>query len=205
MPRKVDRRIQRTRNLLREALITLTLQHGYDAITIQDITDHANLGRATFYLHYKDKDDLLLSTLQEIIDDLLEIIAPPDIPTSQRDYQATIRDMVTHAAEHADLYRIILRGSGAAHVERRLREIAMNLAHEFVSDLLGDRPSPISLDLVANFYARSVLGTIEWWLDQGMPHPPEYVAEAINALCLETIFRTLDITLPGDQSTADDA
>ncbi len=61
MARRLDRRVQRTRKLLRESMMALILEEGYDAISIQDITDKANLGRATFYLHFKDKDEVLSS------------------------------------------------------------------------------------------------------------------------------------------------
>jgi AcrR family transcriptional regulator len=53
---KTDRRVQRTRELLQKALIELISERGYDAITIQDIVDHANVGRTTFYLHYNSQD-----------------------------------------------------------------------------------------------------------------------------------------------------
>ena len=55
---KTDRRIQRTRQSLRTALLTLIKEKGYDAISIEEITERANVGRATFYLHYKNKEDL---------------------------------------------------------------------------------------------------------------------------------------------------
>src|SRR3990172_2299341 len=58
---KTDRRIQRTREVLQKALIELISERGYDAITIQDIVDRANVGRTTFYLHYRSKDDLFMS------------------------------------------------------------------------------------------------------------------------------------------------
>src|SRR5579871_2834589 len=67
-PRKPDRRIARTKKLLGEALISLMLERDYDQITVQDITDRANLSRATFYLHYGDKEQLLLERLQQIYD-----------------------------------------------------------------------------------------------------------------------------------------
>ena len=56
---KVDRRIQRTRQLLEDALIALILEKGYDKITVQNIVDQANVGRSTFYSHFLDKDDLM--------------------------------------------------------------------------------------------------------------------------------------------------
>ena len=64
---KMDRRAQRTRELLQKALIELISERGYDAITIQDIVDRANLGRTTFYLHYNSKDELFMSCHEAII------------------------------------------------------------------------------------------------------------------------------------------
>jgi AcrR family transcriptional regulator len=66
---KPDRRIQRTRQQLRQALLSLMLERGYDSLSVQDITDRANLGRATFYLHYQDKDDLLIECMESLVDE----------------------------------------------------------------------------------------------------------------------------------------
>src|SRR5271170_3820458 len=107
-PAKTDRRIQRTRQLLRESLIELILEKGYDAVTVQDITDHANLGRATFYLHYRDKEELLLQSLKATFDELAARIGPLTPNTLS---ELTIPPAILafqHAAEHRDLYRIML-------------------------------------------------------------------------------------------------
>ena len=63
----LDRRIQRTRQLLREALFALIVERGYEAITVQDITERANLGRTTLYLHYRDKEELLKASIKALI------------------------------------------------------------------------------------------------------------------------------------------
>src|SRR5881396_3995668 len=68
----VDRRIQRTREVLHEALISLMIEKGYEAITVQDIIDRANVGRSTFYAHYVGKQDLLMSGLKNLSRHLLE-------------------------------------------------------------------------------------------------------------------------------------
>jgi len=68
---RVDRRVQRTRQLLNEALMSLIVEKGYEAITVQDIIDRANLGRSTFYAHYQDKEDLLLSGMEKIVHSLV--------------------------------------------------------------------------------------------------------------------------------------
>ena len=64
--KKLDRRVQRTRQLLQDALIAMVIEKGYDAVTIQDIIDRANVGRATFYAHFADKQTLLTSRLEDL-------------------------------------------------------------------------------------------------------------------------------------------
>ena len=61
-----DRRVRRTRALLRDALVTLILEKGYNAVTVQDIIDRANVGRSTFYAHFENKDKLLLSGFDDV-------------------------------------------------------------------------------------------------------------------------------------------
>ena len=62
----VDRRVQRTRQLLQEALVTLILEKGYEAVTVQDLIDRANVGRSTFYAHFRDKEELFLSGFEHL-------------------------------------------------------------------------------------------------------------------------------------------
>src|SRR5512133_4407009 len=72
----LDRRARRTRKQLKEALFALVLEKGYDGVTIEDITERADLGRTTFYLHYRDKEELLLESIDSISEELMEQIAP---------------------------------------------------------------------------------------------------------------------------------
>src|SRR5215510_4394829 len=118
-----DRRVQRTRQLLRNALIELTLEKGYDAVTVQDITDRANLGRATLYLHYRDKENLLLSSLEDTLEELKGRLEPPSLERFLAN-QGTHPYLVAfeHAAENSTLYRILLTGQAAASIARRFRE-----------------------------------------------------------------------------------
>src|SRR5512141_2904590 len=88
---KIDRRVQRTQQLLREALVALILEKGYDAITVQDILDLANMGRSTFYAHYRDKEDLLLSGFQMLFNafqkEFLKAASPSNDPAqTARDF-----------------------------------------------------------------------------------------------------------------------
>ena len=70
-----DRRVERTENLLANALIALSLEKGYEAITIRDITERADIGYATFYRHYHDKDELLAEVVEVVLDAVARTIA----------------------------------------------------------------------------------------------------------------------------------
>ncbi len=112
---KIDRRVQRTRQLLRDALMALIVEKGYDAISVQDITDHANVARPTFYLHYKDKEELLLSSVQEIYDDLAQnhpVVSYEDVPKEDLINQFIDDSDFKHVAEHIHFYDAMLSSKG---------------------------------------------------------------------------------------------
>ena len=83
--KKTDRRVLRTRRALREALLSLILEQGYESVTIEEITDRADVGRTTFYLHYRDKEELLLECINGAVDDLVEEVS--SIPVSVSPYE----------------------------------------------------------------------------------------------------------------------
>src|SRR5512141_1969972 len=107
---KIDRRIQRTQQLLREALIALILEKGYDAITIQDILDWANMGRSTFYAHYRDKEDLLLSGFQGLFEAFQKEYrqtSSADTSPSQAGKDLSLF-FFRHAGSHRDLFKAMI-------------------------------------------------------------------------------------------------
>src|SRR5579864_499085 len=113
--RKIDRRVQRTHTLLRDALMALIEERGYEPILIQDITDRANVSRTTFYLHFRDKDDLLFTTMEELYDDLVE----KSMVRSGDSEDHSIRGGIDatdfqHVVDHAKFYRVMIgkHGSG---------------------------------------------------------------------------------------------
>src|SRR6266705_7027751 len=68
--RKEDRRVRRTRESLHDALISLALEKNYDSITVQEILDRADVGRSTFYVHFSDKNELLISEMDNLREEL---------------------------------------------------------------------------------------------------------------------------------------
>lgn len=178
MARQLDRRVQRTRKMLRESLMSLILEETYDEISIQNITDKANLGRATFYLHFKDKDELLLEVMDQLMEDILEQV--PELSEVQWQLEDTkaIVKLFDFAAEHYDLYRILIISSGGITASRQLRKtIATRIVASIQGEIdrLGTNPR-LPADFIANHLTGSLLSTIYWWLDNDLPYTAEEMA-----------------------------
>jgi AcrR family transcriptional regulator len=180
--RKVDRRIARTQALLRDALMELVTEIGYDNVTIQDIVDRANVSRTTFYLHYKDKEHLLTRSLIDVYDDLVgheplnvtreQMLegAVPESLYSDIDFQ--------HVAKHRQFYSALLSEKGSSKV---LLTILDYLRNTMLDDMLRpmapkDQKPHIPLDFIAAFVAGGEIGLVRWWLENDMPYTPPQMA-----------------------------
>lgn len=202
MARRMDRRVQRTRKLLRESLMALILEEGYDAISIQDITDKANLGRATFYLHFKDKDELLLDVMDQFMAEFLDQV--PQFSQTQWRLEDTkaIAKLFDFAADHYDLYRILIIGSGGITASRQLHQtIAENIKTCIQKEIEDQGADPvIPADFIANHFAGSLLATIYWWLDSDLPYTVNEMAEMfqkINRLDRDSLMGLNEKAEPG--------
>lgn len=193
-PLRLDPRKTRTRAALRDAMVRLILERGYENLTIQDITDAADLRRATFYLHYKDKEELLLAMLTTLLDELIcnmeeidkEVLTPA---AEQEIYERILR----HGAANADLYRAILGGSGVAPAIRYVREYtAAAIRVKFLSQI-SEAELPVPIDVLANFCATLKMQMVIWWLEQGMPYPVEDMAAMCMRLTLGGALGALEV------------
>lgn len=192
MTKRPDRRGPRTRRLLRDALIALILEKGYDAVTVQDITDRANLGRATFYLHFNNgKDQLLMTSLREMFDDLKSRITPPNAEVPVGDM--TMRMVpFQHAFEYRDLYRVtLLSQQGTAAIVNGIREYLAGSLRERIDVLVGDRQPSVPLEVLANYLAGAMISLISWWLKQDSNYTAEQMADMFRQLSIPTISSAL--------------
>lgn len=193
--RREDRRVVRTRRQLRDALMELILEKGYDAVTVEDITERADLGRTTFYLHYKDKEELLISSLEAVFDELAAQIM--EMPQEWKlGENGAISVAFHHAAENATLYRILLRGQGSVALADRVRDYIAERANIFFSKLVTDSQltPKIPLNIIANYYAGSTVGTLAWWLENDMPCPIEEMVQHFRALSMDGVAKALGLS-----------
>jgi AcrR family transcriptional regulator len=168
-----DRRIRRTQQLLAKALIALTLEKGYEAVTIRDITERADIGYATFFRHYHDKEELLKDVMDVVLTELIDLLCsaiPDDDPT-------TVGILLfCYVQEHSEVIRVLLRGH--ALLQRTIEIATRNVVNEH-TPLPG---SAVPLEVAAHHIVTSSISLIQWWLDQQMPYTPERMGRIYHEL-----------------------
>lgn len=121
-----DRRVRRSRRALRSALVDLVLEKGFQAITVEEITARADVARATFYAHYRDKDDLLVGIVRDLAEDREQLL-PAVAQAQARGFTGLpVRYIFEHAEQERDVYRVILRGEGDGRALREFTAILCN-------------------------------------------------------------------------------
>lgn len=179
---KLDPRVIRTRNLLRQALLDLVPQRGFEDLTIQDITDQATLNRATFYLHYTDKNELLLDTFEHIVSGEIPP-PPPDGVDFASLPQSPIISVFNHVGKYAGFYCVMLGEKGVPAFMARVRTFIEETILNWLAAVLPEKfGQGMSSDIVVNYLGAGYLGVISWWLDNEMPYTPEEMEAQLFAL-----------------------
>lgn len=191
--KKPDRRVQRTRQLLQDALVSLILEKGYQKITIQDIIDRANVGRSTFYSHYRDKDDLLVSGFDELAHDLNRHMLAPETPGDEPGHLLHSLEFFIHACENKELYIAMADSGGGDLIFDIARQHMQNHIEYHLNQMpaIGDQ---IPLPVITNFLAGSLLSMITWWLEQSLPYTPQEMNAMFNTLAMPGIRRLKNTT-----------
>jgi AcrR family transcriptional regulator len=168
---KPDRRVERTRQALLDALRDLLLERGYDGFAVRDIVDRANVGRSTFYEHFEGKDEIFRESLARPIEGLAASTCEPG-------GLERLQAILTHFAENRLLVGTMLAGSGRRVMSRVLSEhIAAYLAARVRTER---RSLSIPTQLAADHLADAQLGMIESWFANGMPCDASTIATALR-------------------------
>jgi AcrR family transcriptional regulator len=161
-----DRRIERTQQLLRGALFSLIEEKGFEALSVQQIIDRANVGRATFYAHFDNKDALLLSGF----DDLLELLRKRQrqaLASSRRQDEnllAFSHDVFAHAEAHRAFFRVMAGKRSGAAVKQQLHHVLVMVIREELKTSVAVTRSAAS-DALVQFLAGALFGVLTWWLE----------------------------------------
>ncbi len=188
--RDTDRRVQRTLHMLSDALFALIVEREYETITVQDITERANIGRATFYLHYHDKEQLLEESLLSLFDDLTKDVEPkPDFSVT---YQSLSIRVFQHIAERHELYGALFKEGGPPFILVRMHKwLASLIQYRVLRSLIEQSTGTVDAELLAMHCAGSLLALMIWWLDHDLAPASEQmgylfwqlIAPGINDVC----------------------
>jgi len=174
---KVDRRIAKSQEAIKKALIDLMSEKSFDEITIQDISDRANVSRGTIYLHYVDKFDLLDKLIEEHIDEMGDICES----TSNLEYKDANLPWFEYLDTHYLFFSTMLASKGAPSFRRQFHEFLIEEFKEEVNTS-KEKNQGLNEDVLLQFIVTSYVGIVEWWITNGMPYPPEVMAEQVGIL-----------------------
>lgn len=175
---KVDKRVLRTRELLADALIEMTSEQGYESISIRDLTERAEIGYATFFRHYKSKDELLTEMLNTMVEGFMKLL--PDISEESDPHERGIV-LFQYVDQHTALCQVMLGSQGSSEMFRQLRNVATQTTNTLLKDALNDT---LPSELVSSHLVSGVFSLIQWWLDHEKPYSPEKMAEYYDTLVL---------------------
>ena len=180
-PRRTpDERALRSRDRLGGAFVALIHEKPIEDVTVQDVLNRASVGRSTFYLHFRDKNDLLLSQLEKFLE-MMSTLLSVSKEVSLR--VVPVAEMFEHIENQRELYRILAnegrlndffdlaQGYFARGIEHRLRE----------SKRLPKMPQG-ELAARASALAGSLLSLLRWWLDRGAKEPPGEMDELFHRM-----------------------
>ena len=191
MAKKQDRRVRRTHQLLRRALFELIQEKGFEALSVQNIIDRANVGRATFYAHFDNKEDLLVSGFEDLRTALKErqreALSRGRGPEER--VLAFSQEMFTHAEEHRVLFRAMVGRKSGAVVQRMIHRLLVELVREEVKAMKsGDDAKTIPAEAQVQFVAGGFFGLLMWWMDG----PMRLSVADVNALFRRLALAALD-------------
>jgi len=176
----IDQRVRRTRERLGDALIDLVQEKPFDSITVQEVLDRAEVGRSTFYVHYRDKDDLFMSDVDEFLEGFASSLSRRG---ERSDRVAPVRELFAHVADARRLYD--------AFVESGKLSDFMELAHghfaQSIEVRLSGLPRACGIDaerrvVLAQASAGAMLSLMTWWLRQAVRPTPDEMDDRFHAL-----------------------
>jgi AcrR family transcriptional regulator len=171
--------VQRTQRLLHQAVLELIHDRGWDAITVQDVCERADVGRSTFYVHFADKEELLISGFSELRKQLrAAVVAEPGKPL------AFARALLEHTHQYAPVYRVLLGRRTAQVVYRSWLDLVTELLDE---DLGETVPAGPLRSAAVRYLGGAMWELLTWWSEQPKRTSAIDLAETYRRLTMAVV------------------
>ncbi|QDP39211.1 TetR/AcrR family transcriptional regulator [Radiobacillus deserti] len=176
----VDRRINKSKMALMDALILLMEQSPFEKITITEIVQHANLNRGTFYRHYQTKDELLEDLIDNVLNDFMRSYRSPYQNIDRlyvQELTASKIKIFEHVYAYSRFYSSIVSSNAIPGFQQKICDVLKQLAKEDLEMTLAK--SDVEPDLLTSYYAYAIFGLIMEWIQAGFKYTPAYMAEQL--------------------------
>ena len=188
---KSDPRIRRTRQRLHDALLTLSIEHGYDAVTVQDVLTHSETARSTFYAHFRDKDDLLLSGFQEDEGPWFEHLF--ETHADEHPLGNFPHAWFEHIYQNKSLAKAFLGSSSAEMVMGHLKNLVVIEVRKLIDDHT-DTDGAIPNEVIVQFVVGASFNLMTWWIDHDFPYSVQEISQACNELILTGLKKSVPLS-----------
>ncbi|MFD2329397.1 TetR/AcrR family transcriptional regulator [Cohnella sp. GCM10020058] len=175
---KMDRRIAKTQEALKKAVIELMTEKNFDDITIQEIADRADVNRGTIYLHYQDKFDLLDRLIESHLNEMSEM----DDWACELEWKDALVPYFEYFEKNYLFFSTMLASKGvpSSFRTRLLNSFMEGFKCEIDRD--SGKNTDLTDDVMLQYAGTAYVGIIEWWIKNGMPHPPRVMAQQVGTL-----------------------
>ena len=184
----LDRRAARSRDLLLNALPGLMAERGFERLTTQNIIDRAGVGRATFYAHFDNKEELLAASVDRLRAWLQAMRRP-----GAGQPLAFMPPFFDHLDSHRTIYRTTFERESEVTVERLIRAMLRDLVRTELVAQRGGRRDDAAIELATQFIVSTFWSVTVWWLGGGLPRTPVQINAIFLALAqpgLELVLET---------------
>ncbi len=179
----VDRRVRKTKKLLRECLTHLLKEKKIQDITVRELTEMADLNRGTFYLHYKDVFDLLEQTEEELLTAFRQLLNRLDAKNSDNELVPVFEEIFSMVKENGDLVEILLGENGDLNFLNRLKALIREKCLENWMEMFRGGNSS-DFEACSAFIVAGSVGLVQHWLQTGMDQSPRDLAILAERLFL---------------------
>lgn len=162
----IDRRVQRTRDALREAMMGLMMENGWEGIDVQTLCERANIGRSTFYQHYDNKEALLKANFAILRDGLL---AGAELSTRQSGKLCFTSGLIAHVYEAQEVFRALIGRRSGNYVQDRFRELLVELVQAELPQKNWQTQAK------AHYLGGALFELLAWWLGRNQPQKPHEI------------------------------
>lgn len=180
---KTDRRAERTQERLLDALVSLLMERGYERLTIQNLLDRAGVGRATFYAHFQNKEDLLSRSIgrlhSSLVDEWKRGAGNRGMPAVRLSFTLPF---FQHLESHRRLYHTTIGHENEPTVERRIEHMLTDLVREDLGRHYRGKAKTAVFELAVRYVVRSLWATVVWWAGSKKPMPPEEINQIFQRI-----------------------